>query len=115
MIDLSLSFWRKIQLPKTDIISLLKTKGLKMKILIGMFSLFTAIFNIKVAQISLDYYTSTSIRSVLVNVTTTLADLTLCALLPKIKNRTSKYLNIITVFTLISFLACSQVDFSYSS
>lgn len=108
MIDLSKSFWRKIQMPKTDIISLFKYKKINVKLIVGAFSFFTAIFNIKAAQISLDEFTATSVRSVLVNVTTTIADITLCLVLPQLKTRTTKYMSILSLVALGSFLAFSH-------
>lgn len=106
MIDLSRSVWHKYFIPKISLISLLKNKSIRIKMVLGMFFLFVITFNIKSSQISLDYYTETNFRSLLVYIPTVLADLTLCIFLPKFKQRTCRYLLTSTIFLTIALLAC---------
>lgn len=112
MIDLSRSIWHKYTVCKTDLISLLKNRNINTKMLIGLFFLFMISFNIKISQISLDDYTETNLRSLLANIPTVMADVTLCIFLPKFKKRTSKYLLLSVIILTIAQLACRQkIDF----
>lgn len=106
MIDLSRSFWLKTLIPNTSLLALLRRKPVNIKMVLGLFFTFIASFNIKISQVSLDDYTSTTFRSVLVNVTTALADLTLCIALIRIQNRACRPMNIGIILLIISLLAC---------
>jgi hypothetical protein len=60
------------------------------KILLGFLFMFAVEFNVKMAQISLDSYTSTYRRSILISIPTALADITLCLFLVRFRHRTCK-------------------------
>jgi len=106
MIDLSRSLWHKSVIPDTRLFTLLKNKSLSCKLILGLCFMFVTTFNVKLSQVSLDYYTSTFYRSILVNVTTAAADLSLCLALIKIKNKTCRPMSIAIILLTISLLAC---------
>lgn len=106
MIDLSRSIWHKYFAQKTGLMSLLKNKSINAKMLVGVFFVFVISFNIKVSQISLDDFTETNSRSLLANIPTGIADLTLCIFLPRFKKRTCRFLLVSVIFITISLLAC---------
>jgi mannose/fructose/N-acetylgalactosamine-specific phosphotransferase system component IID len=112
MIDLSKSLWHKNIVPETSFISLLKRNTINAKLILGAAFMFVAIFNVKLSQVSLDFYTSTTYRSILVNVSTALADLTLCFALMKLKNKSCRPMSILIILLIISLLACKEMDFS---
>lgn len=62
------------------------------------------------AQISLDNYTSTSKRSILINIPTALADLTLCIFLVRFQNRTCKNIFIGIIWLLGILLLCHKLQ-----
>ena len=106
MIDLSKSFWHKEIIPKINIVRIFKKRNLNVKVILGFFYMFVIVFNVKVSQVSLDFYTSTNFRSILVNVPTALADLTLCFVLLRIKHRTCMFMFMSIILLIISLLAC---------
>lgn len=112
MIDLSKSFWHKEIVPKLNILHLFKKKPINVKMILGFFNMFVILLNVRVSQISLDFYTSTHLRSLLVNVPTAIADLTLCIVLLNIKNRTCRYMYLGIILLIISLLACKEMDWN---
>lgn len=112
MIDLSRTLWHKNIIPDSSFIALLKRGSINAKLILGAAFMFVTIFNVKLSQVSLDFYTSTMYRSLLVNVTTAVADLTLCFALMKFKNKSCRPMSILIVLLSISLLACNEMDFN---
>lgn len=112
MIDLSKSFWHREIVPKLNIFYLFNRKPINVKMVLGFFNMFVIMLNVKVSQVSLDFYTATHLRSLLVNVPTAIADLTLCIVLLSVKNRTCRFMYLGIILLIISLLACKQMDWS---
>lgn len=112
LIDLSKSYWHRYVYPSTSFLSLLKRSKVNVKMIVGFFFIFLVVFNIRISQISLDKYTSTEYRSLLVNIPTAIADLTLCVFLLKMKTRSCRVMNILIILLLISLLACGEANIS---
>lgn len=106
MIDLSKSFWHREIVPKLNIFYLFNRKPINVKMVLGFFNMFVIMLNVKVSQVSLDFYTATHLRSLLVNVPTAIADLTLCIVLLSVKNRTCRFMYLGIILLIISLLAC---------
>lgn len=86
--------------------SLLFRRSVNVKLFIGFLFMFAIYFNIKMAQISLDTYTSTYSRSILISTPTALADMTLCIFLVRFQNRTCKNIFIGIIWLLGILLLC---------
>lgn len=71
--------------------------------------MFAIYFNIKMAQISLDSYTNTYSRSILINIPTALADMTLCFFLVRFQHRTCKNIFLSIVWLLGMLLVCHEI------
>jgi hypothetical protein len=68
--------------------------------------MFAIYFNIKMAQISLDSYTNAYRRSILINIPTALADMTLCIFLVRFQHRTCKNIFLGIIWLLSILLLC---------
>lgn len=71
--------------------------------------MFAVSFNIKMAQISLDSYTNTYRRSILINIPTALADITLCLFLVRFQHRTCKNIFLGIVWLLGMLILCHLI------
>ena len=71
--------------------------------------MFAIVFNMKMAQVSLDSYTNTYSRSILINIPTALADMTLCIFLVRFQHRTCKNIFLAIIWLLSILLVCHQI------
>ena len=83
---------------------------LLIKLLTGTFFMFTIYMTIKVSQISLDPFTDTHSRSIMINIGTAAADLTLCIFLDKFKGKTTKFLFVGNCLMIIVMIVSSSLD-----
>lgn len=86
--------------------SLIFRRSVNLKLLLGFLFMYAIFFNIKMAQISLDSYTNTYSRSILINIPTALADMTLCIFLVRFQHRTCKNIFLGIVWLLGMLLIC---------
>lgn len=80
-----------------------------MKIFLGFVFMFAIYFNIKMAQVSLDSYTNAYHRSILINIPTALADMTLCIFLVRFQHRTCRSIFIGIMWLLGMLLVCHWI------
>ncbi len=85
LVDLSKSSWIKYNSYKITFIDALNYKKTKIKLFIGFFVMFTCFFNTRIAQLSLDEFTSAYYRGALMNFTSALANVSLIFIMAKIK------------------------------
>ena len=90
--------------------SLLKSSHLTLKLFIGTFFMFSIYCTVKLSQISLDPYTLPHIRSIIINVPTALADITLCLFLNKIMKRTCRYMFILNCLFMIGMIVLENME-----
>lgn len=71
--------------------------------------MFAIEFNMKMAQVSLDSYTNTYSRSILISIPTALGDMTLCLFLVRFQHRTCKNIFLGIIWLLSILVLCHRI------
>lgn len=109
-IDLSRSYWHKYtNLKPEGILTLFRIRSVNTKIILGFLFMFANYFNMKMAQISLDSYTTAYNRSILISIPTALADITLCIFLISFQHRSCKHIFVTILWLLGILILCHEI------
>lgn len=100
MIDLSKSSWKKFKENKDGFIDCILHPKYRKKSFLGFFFIFSTFYIVKTSQISLDNVLTTYGRNLVMNITTSFADITLCLIIARI-SRTCRYLYVVILIICI--------------
>lgn len=112
LVDLSQSTWLNYENYTISLIETMLHVKTRCKLLLGILFMFTFFFNAKLSQLSLDEFTSSTERGLIMNITSAVATLSAILLLAKFNSGKYFIISLLSVLTVVIYIAFKSLGWN---